>query len=526
MKILLQAHCFIFTLLPFGYGVEAAEDPQNKPNVLFIAVDDLNDWVGVFGGHPQAKTPNMDKLAKSVGGIIFERAYCPSTVCCPSRSSLLSGIRPSTSGIYGNGNNMKLSPVIKDVDTISQHFSKNGYHSLSAGKIFHKHPNWRGMDEGQWAFDEWARPTGTNALKPEHLPLNQLPMLDGSQPKAKGKEFDWGPTVNPFEKTGDYATAKWAADKLNAGDFDAKPFFMAVGISKPHLVWHVPQKFFDMHPLGEVIVPEFHLDDLDDIIDAKGKQKFSPSEDFLRVQKYDKFKEATQGYLAACSYADACIGVVLDALNESQYKDNTIVVVWGDHGWFLGEKLKYRKTQLWDESARVPLIINMPGTDRASKRTQAIVNLIDFYPTLSEVCGLPPKDGVEGRSFAAVLRDPSTTWNQPTLTTMGFKNHSLRGPRFRYTRYEDGTEELYDYDNDPMGWDNLATAPDSESIMAGFRPLLPKHDEPEIAKNTIDKKRMRRALAKVKQTSAELEEQVNQNTLDPEYLKKIYAETR
>ncbi len=496
-----------------------------RPNVLFIAVDDLNDWVGVLGGHPQAKTPNIDKLAKSKGGLIFDRAYCPASVCGPSRSALLSGIRPSNSGVYGNANNMKRSPVLRDAETISQYFSRHGYHSLSAGKIFHKHPNWQGMDQGQWAYDEWASPKGGHGIK-SPLPLNQLPMSDGSPAKANGREFDWGPTENPFEKTKDYATAKWAADQISTRDFNGKPFFLALGISKPHLAWHVPQEFFDAHPLADVQVPEFHLDDLDDIVDAKGKRLFQPTEDFLRIQKYDQFKEVTRAYLAACSYADACIGVALDALDKSPHKDNTIVVLWGDHGWFLGEKLKYRKTHLWEESNRVPLIINLPDSQSPSTHTSAIVNLIDLYPTLAEYCGLPPKEGLDGRSFAPVLRNPETSWKTPTLTTMGFKNHSLRGPRYRYTRYADGTEELYDHKTDPMEWKNLAAQQTMEPILARFRPLLPKHNEPEIAKNEIDNKRMRRTLNTIKGMSQKLKMQAEANQLDPEFVKRIYSETR
>ena len=525
LMIAVMFRCLFVVFLASFLIAESHAQDSKKPNVLFIAIDDLNDWVGVFGGHPQAKTPNMDKLAKRDGGIIFDMAYCPASVCGPSRSSLLSSIRPSNSGVYGNSNNMKLSPVLKDTETISQYFSRHGYHSLSAGKIFHKHPNWRGMDEGQWAFDEWAHPIGRHGIK-ESFPLNKLPMSDGSPAKAKGKEFDWGPTVNPFEKTSDYASAKWAADQISTRDFDGKPFFLALGISKPHLAWHVPQEFFDMHPVADVIVPEIHLDDLDDIVDAKGKKKFRPSEDFLRIQKYDKFKEVTQAYLAACSYADACIGVTLDALYKSQYKDNTIVVIWGDHGWFLGEKLKYRKTQLWEESNRVPLIIHLPNNKSASTHTKAIVNLIDLYPTLAEYCGLPPKVGLDGRSFSAVLRKPNTQWENPTLTTMGFKNHSLRGPRYRYSRYADGSEELYDHESDPMEWKNLATDPKMEAVMARFRPLLPKYDEPEIPKHAIDKKRMRRVLSKINGMSKALKEQSEANKLDPDFVKKIYAETR
>lgn len=350
-------------------------------------------------------------------------------------------------------------------------------------------------------------------------------MSDGSPTTRDGMAFDWGPTVNPFEETSDYKTAEWGAEQFNR-DFDGKPFFMAIGISQPHLVWHVPQEFFDMHPLEDVIVPEFHLDDLDDVIGADGKKKFKPSEDFLRVKNHNRFKEATQAYLAACSYADACVGVLLEGLYNSQYKDNTMVVIWGDHGWFLGEKLKYRKTQLWEESTRVPLIIHVPGMTEAGTRTDAIVNLIDLYPTLAEVCGLPEKSGLDGKSFAPVLVNHKVKWDEPTLTTMGFKNHSLRGPRYRYSRYEDGTEELYDHKNDPMEWTNIASAPENEPILESFRKRVPKHDEPMSAKNEIDKKRLKRTLSEIMSMSDAFKQQAYKNALDPDFVQSIYAEIK
>ena len=491
-----------------------------KLNVLFIEIDDLNDWVGVFGGHPQAKTPNMDRLANQAGGTVFMQAYCPGSVCCASRSAMLTGMRPSTTGVYGNRNNLKSSPIAAKAVTLPQYFSKHGYHSLSRGKIFHKHPSWIGMDEGQWAFDEWEPTSGGDGLDKANLPLNKLHMLDGQKANADAKEFDWGPTVTTTKQTSDYLTCEWMAKQLDR-DFSGKPFFMAVGISKPHLPFHVPQEFFDMHPLDQVQVPEIVPNDLDDILTPRGKKKFGPTEDFLRVQQANQFKQVTQAYLAACSYADHCVGVVLDKLAKSRYANNTIVVVCGDHGWFLGEKLRYRKTDLWQESTRVPLIIRMPGVSEPGMKSNRIVNLLDLYPTLVELCGLPTKEGLDGRSFAGWQKTPSDS-SLPTLTTMGFQNHSVRSATHRYTRYAEGTEELYDHQTDPMERRNLITDAKLKPVVDELRAYLPKHDQPEAVENEIDKKRLRKAMAQIKQMGKEYREKAERGQIDPDMIKKVY----
>ncbi len=511
-------------LLVIGISLASLLPAKEKMNVIFIAVDDLNDWIGVVGGHPQAKTPNVDRLALETGATVFERAYCPATVCCPSRSAIMTGLLPSNTGVYGNGNNLKNAPKAKDALTVTQYFSKHGYHTLSSGKIFHKHPDWNGMDEGQWAFDEWEPTSGGDGLGDAEKPLNKLPALDGKPVGAQGSEFDWGPTVSPVEETKDYLTCAWAADQLDR-DFDGKPFFMAVGVSKPHLPFYVPQEFFDMHPLEQVQAPEIVLDDLDDILKPNGDKKYGPSEDFLRVQKANMFKEAAQAYLAAVSYADYCVGVLLDKLEKSKYADNTIVVFWGDHGWFLGEKLKYRKTHLWEESTRVPLIIRVPGRTEPGSRSDRIVNLIDLYPTLVEWCGLPAKKGIDGISFAD-LKDPPSGKEHPTLTTMGYKNHSIRGDRYRYSLHSDGTEELYDHQTDPMEHANLINRPELKPVVKRLSAYIPTHDEPEIAKNDFDKKRFRRAMAEINKMGPEFREKANRGQLDPEFSKEVYKRTK
>jgi arylsulfatase A-like enzyme len=453
----------------------AAED--ERPNVLFVAIDDLNDWVGCLGGNPQTKTPNLDKFARS-RAMVMSRAYCPAAVCGPSRTALLTGLMPSTTGVYGNSQNLKNAPKAKDAVTLPQYFSRHGYHSLSSGKIFHRHATADGFDEGQWAFDDHHNAGGGMGRVDRIAP----PPIEGIDPH--GTDFAWGATDAAFEDTKDYRTCAWGAEQLQRG-FD-KPFFLAIGISKPHLPWFVPKEFFDTHPLDQVQPIEFRDDDLDDIIKTNGAPLFRPSARFVLTDRAGMHREAARAYLAATSYADACVGVLLDGLDKSKYRDNTIVIIWGDHGWHLSEKLHYGKTTLWEESARVPLLVSVPGVTQGGAQCDGVVNLIDLYPTLVELCRLPANEANEGRSFAPLFRNPTTEWNRPTLTTQGFRNHSLTDGRYRYIRHGgrgEGAEELYDHADDPKEWNNLANQPGYEAIKERLRGFLPEHDQPDSPAN-------------------------------------------
>ena len=468
---------------------EAAEYQSKGFNVLFIAIDDLNDWVGCFGGNPQVITPNMDRLAEQ-RAMIMNKAYAPSTVCGPSRSALLSGKRASSTGVYGNRENMRLAPLTKDVTTLPQYFSQHGYHTLSTGKIFHKHPTADGLDEGQWAFDEFAALPGGG--KGGMLWEKRPPAEEGNE---KGEEFRWGAVKAPVEKTKDYLACKWAADQLQR-DFEGKPFFLALGLSKPHLPWEVPQQFFDLYPLDKLKPVDIVRDDLKDIVGKKGDPIFRPDPRFKAADQANLHLEAQQAYLANISYVDYCLGVLFDALAKSKYADNTIIMLWGDHGWHLSEKMKYGKTDLWEESCRVPLLVSVPGLTKPDFKCEGVVNLLDMYPTLVELCGLPPNAENEGRSFAPLLKNPSMEWNVPTLTTYQYKNHSLTDGRYRYTWYggkADGAEELYDHSVDPLEHTNLAANPESQEIIALFKKYLPTHDEPNAPRNKLsgaDKRKM------------------------------------
>jgi arylsulfatase A-like enzyme len=440
--------------------LHAAEKARAPYNVLFIAVDDLNDWVGAFGGAPQKKsaTPNLDRFATN-GSVVFQQANCAGPVCGPSRSALLSGFMPHRSGVYGNSQNMRGSELVKTHLTLPEYFSKHGYHTLSNGKIFHKHP----ADEGHWAFDQWEDSEGGSGSRPdpERLTSRRQNLLNGKpipRPEVKrdglkagdidGTEFSWGPTKGPKEDSKDWNAAEWAAAAL--AQPAEKPFFMALGISKPHLPFYVPQAYFDRHPLESITLPEFRLDDLSDIVDGKGRATEKPSSDFQWVQQDPRLhKGAVQAYLAATSYADDCIGYVLAALERSPNRDNTIVVIWGDHGWHLGEKLRFRKATLWAESTRVPLIIRLPGMT-SQQDSPRMVNLMDLYPTLIEACGLPAKPEIDGRSIVPLLRDPQLAWPHVSITIMGRDNAAVRDERWYFIRYKDGTEEFYDMLRDPM----------------------------------------------------------------------------
>lgn len=476
MKQSATLHVTALTLLLI-YGTPAgAQIP--RPNVLFIAVDDLNDWVSLFGGHPKAVTPHMDRLARD-GAMVFQNAHCAGPVCCPSRSAMLSGFMPSRSGIYSNSQNMLDAPLVQVHATLPEYFSKHGYHALSMGKIFHKHGSKHGLDAGHWAYDYYEPASGSGAADRTKVTSRNKNLINGKPgPASKynkggGSEFAWGPTAKGKAVTKDYQTAVWAAKQLQKA-YD-HPFFMAIGLSKPHLPFYVPQEFFNLYDPQEDYLPPIREDDLEDILTPTGKQKFQASGDYLWLKQNSLLNEAARAYLAATSYADACLGVIFDGLRGSPHYRNTIVFVWGDHGWHLGEKLRYRKGTGWSESTRIPFVVRMPGMTKRQD-CKRLVNMIDFYPTLIELCGLPAKPVLDGRSFAPLLWNPNLAWDYPTVTVHGHGNASVRDERWRFIRYSDGTEELYDLQADPQEWHNLVTQPSAagRSAMQRLGDLLPK----------------------------------------------------
>ncbi len=445
--------------------IPAATAAEARPNVLFIAVDDLNDWIGVLKGHPQSRTPNIDRLAGR--GVLFTNAHCAAPACNPSRAALMTGIRPSTSGVYHNPQPWR--QALPDAVTLPQHFMQHGYTALGAGKIYHgSYP-----DPPSWDtyFPSQTKNKPNDPLPPNR-PVNGIP---------KTGHFDWGPVDVEDAEMGDAQVADWVISQLQK-EHD-KPFFLACGIFRPHLPWYVPRKYFDRFPVGEVLLPKVLPSDLDDIPPA-GLKIARPQGDHRNVLEHGQWHQAVQGYLAAIAFADTQVGRVIDALDDSPHAKNTILVFWTDHGWHLGEKQHWRKFALWEEATRTPLIFVVPSLTAAGRRCDRPVNLLDIYPTLVDVCGLTPRKQLEGVSLKPLLQNPGESWDRPSLTTHGRNNHALRSDRFRYIRYADGTEELYDHEEDPMEWKNLASDGDYQEIKQELAGWFPKTNVPESPRDS------------------------------------------
>lgn len=460
----------------FQYESMAA-DPHRQgevPNVLLITVDDLNDWIGPLAGHPQTLTPNLDAFARK--SLVFTNANCAAPLSNPSRTALLTGYRPGRSGVYDNNRLFRTSQVLKDIETIPQYFNKHGYFTEQKGKIFHN-PTGLWADEGSWEVH--VKPSGNGMNR--HPAANEK-MLASGIPVREGNlnNLDWGGMEVKTEESSDYQAALWAAGEL-AKEHD-RPFFIGCGIFRPHLPWYVPQKYFDRFPVETIRNTYIDENDLDDIPDAGKKISggLKPDSDYNTLKKLGLTTEATRAYLACIAYADECIGVVLDALEKSKYWENTIVIIIGDHGWHLGEKLHYKKFTLWEESARAPMIWRVPGVTPEGKKCTRTVDFMSIYPTLVSLCKLPVKSDIEGHDITPLLKDPGKKWEHPAICTMGQNNHTVRTERWRYIRYADGSEELYDHSKDEYEIKNLAGDPSYSGVIKDLKKWLPKENAEPI----------------------------------------------
>jgi len=428
---------------------------RSRPNVLMIAIDDQNDWVGCLG-HSQAKTPNIDALAGR--GTVFLNAHCQSPLCNPSRVSLLTGRRPSSTGVYG------LSPALRDAEglnnrlTLPQCFREGGYQSLMSGKIYHGSYGRRPAD-GEFDIvgppaDVGARPAAPLVKTPSGHPL-----------------VDWGTFPHRDEDKGDWKLGSWAVDQLEQPR--DQPFFMSVGFFLPHVPCYVTQDWYDLFPSDSLQLPPVLENDRNDTPRFSWYLHWKLPEPRLKFLKESgQWNNLVRSYLASTAFVDAQVGRILEALEASPHADNTIVVLWSDHGWHLGEKGITGKNSLWERSTRVPLILAGPGI-ASSGRCQEPAELLDIYPTLAELCDLSAPDDLEGHSLLPQLKDPGAVREWPAITTHNHDNHGIRTRDWRYIRYADGSEELYQMIADPNEWENLASRAEHASVLEAHRKWIP-----------------------------------------------------
>ncbi len=449
--------------------------PTQSPNVLFIAIDDLNDWVGCMDGHPQARTPNIDRLAKQ--GTLFLNAHCQGPICGPSRASLLSGYYPHVTGIYQQpgGKAMEKDKTFFHGQMVSHYFADHGYRTLAVGKVTHGY-------SVEKAFGEYGgRFAGSGPKPPGGKRFNyHLPKVPWT-----GTQTDWGAFPERDEDMPDHKAADWAVERL--GEKSEKPFFLAVGFVRPHVPFYVPQKWFDLFPLDEVQLPPARSDDLLDVPEISRRihelPKY-PKLAFLQKNDNEQFRKCVQSYLACVAFVDHQVGRVLDALEKGPHADDTVVVLFSDHGYHIGEKDRVSKHSLWEESTRVPLVVvsaKSQGREfgKANQTCAKPVGLIDLYPTMLQLCGLPAKKSNQGDSLVPLLKNPKNAdWRYTTLTTYARGNHTLRSERYRYLRFDDASEELYDHEDDPNEWTNLAALPKHAKLLQRFRKELPAKEAP------------------------------------------------
>ncbi|XAM00590.1 sulfatase-like hydrolase/transferase [Phycisphaeraceae bacterium D3-23] len=458
--------------------VAAAPAPDTRPNILFIAVDDLNDWIGCLGGHPQSVTPNFDRLAAS--GVLFTNAHCPAPSCNPSRSAIMTGIAPNVSGMYRNQQDMR--HVLPDAPIMPRYFAdRAGYNAIGSGKMLHYF-----IDAPSW--DDYYPDKETENPFP---PTMQPPSRPVSLPRAGDWQYyetDWGPIdATDEEYGGDYRVTQWVGDQL--GREHDQPFFLCCGLYRPHEPWFVPVAHFDAFPIEDIQLPPGYLaDDLADL-PAEG-QRLGPNRYFDHIQNEGQWKQGVQGYLASIRYADAMLGHVLDALDNGPNADNTIVVLWSDHGWHLGEKEHWQKYTGWRACTRVPLMVRVPaGISTLATGTAAgtvcdePVSLLSLFPTLTELAGIEHKDDNDAPSIVPLLRYGAASagepWDHVAVTYLDRPgSYSISDNDYRYIHYADGGEELYYIPDDPYEWNNLADNPEHAGRLAALRAMGPTEFAP------------------------------------------------
>lgn len=455
----MRAFTSFFCLL-FGISsMPATASEKDSLNVLWVMVDDLNDWVGCLGGHPQARTPNLDALA--AGGVLFRHAYCSAPGCNPSRTSAMFGVSPHTSGVYANADHWRDSAYLQGKESLPVYLRRAGYETLRGGKIYHAHTfefhDHSLEDDATYGYPQpeaWVRafPSWIRQMPQEVRPA-QWP-VETTVDKFYRGQLDWAPLRAELEgerQMADTQVVDWALGELQQEK--AQPFFMAVGLYRPHTPWYVPAKHYEQFPLDEIQLPRVVQDDLKDV-PAMG-QEWARKDWHQWLVQEGKWKPAVRAYLASIAYMDAQLGRLLEGLEAGPHRENTIVVLMSDHGYHLGEKEHWEKFALWEDATHIPLIIRLPEGPRGVVRDEP-VSLLDLYPTVTELLALEEPGHLEGRSLAPLLsRETEDGPARQAVTYQGEGNRAVRTERFRYIEYRDGSRELYDHSSDPHEWDNL-----------------------------------------------------------------------
>ena len=454
---------FFFSLL----FVSCINKNIDKPNILFISIDDLNDWNEPLGGNNKVFTPYLESFSRE--SVNFTKNYCTSPGCNPSRATMMTGVHTFNSGMYSNYQDWRKVPNLRDATTLPQLFKENGYFTAGAGKIYHYsqvHPE---------SWNEYYPSQTQNMPKnhiPDNAPVNMPPF------KYMYSAFDWAELSINDEQTGDFRSVDYISSFFQKEH--NKPFFLACGIYRPHLPWYVPKKYFDMYPLDSIELPKLLENDTSDL-GARAKELISRGGNYHKnVVDNGKWKEAIRGYMASISYADAMVGKLIENLNNSKYAKNTIVVIWSDHGWQLGEKMHWRKFALWENVIKTLLMVkvpkNVPSLPMGSSNgndVKSLTSLLDIYPTLTDLVGIEPKSKLDGTSLIPLLKNPSKSTNREVITTYDFADYSIRFKDWHYINYVDGSEELYNLENDGEEWYNLAYDKNYFSLIEGFRKKLP-----------------------------------------------------
>ena len=464
--------CTAFSLLSMS-GLNAQDD---KPNVIFIAIDDLNDWMSYLGNHPNVKTPNLDRLAES--GIMFTNAHCSAPISGPSRASIMTGLRPSTSGLYHQVDDVEIkksSQAAQKSVFLPHYFEQNGYKVMGVGKLFHNGDRVGGFNQYGSSFEHFG------PKPPERMNYHYEWF---GQPRHTST--DWGAYPEEDEMMPDYKIASWAIERLKENHDE--PFFLGVGFIRPHVPWHVPQKWFDMFDTADIVTPPYNPDDFDDIPEIGRKIAEVPMMPRMEwVLEENKWKEIIRAYLACIAFMDYNLGRVLDAIENSDYAENTIIVAFSDHGYHLGEKGRFAKHALWQRATHVPLIFAGNGI-KGGQICDAPVDLTALYPTLVDLCEIPENNMNDGYVLTPLIKNPDSEWSHAAITSYGYMNYSVFWDQYHLISYSNGKNELYDLTNDPNEWENIADQQDAQQIIKEMKQFIPSVNVPNVleSRNTVN----------------------------------------